>query len=174
MKIKLMFIAVVLFTAFGGYLMASDCASCETSVKAVETCADGECAVTEAADKKAQHSHKKEKKHADIPSINTAGLKTILDSGVPVILLDARSGKWDDGKRIPGAHSLNAESKIEEIKKILPDKNALVVTYCSNLKCPASNMLFKHLKTQGYTNLLEYPEGIQGWIDAGHQVKSVK
>jgi len=46
----------------------------------------------------------------------------MLDSGVPLILLDARSGKYDDGTSIPGALSLNAESKPEEIARILPKK----------------------------------------------------
>jgi len=106
--------------------------------------------------------------------VNTSGLKTLIDSGVPLVILDARSGQFDDGKRIPGALSLNAESKPEEVAKVLPNKQALIVTYCANLKCPASDMLYKHLKTLGYSNLLEYPEGIQGWVEAGNPVKSVK
>ncbi len=96
------------------------------------------------------------------------------DSGVPLTILDARSGQYDDGKRIPGALSLNAESKPEEIAKVLPNKEGLIITYCANLKCPASDMLYKHLKSLGYSNLLEYPEGIQGWIEAGNPVKPAK
>ncbi|HAE41273.1 MAG TPA: sulfurtransferase, partial [Candidatus Riflebacteria bacterium] len=88
--------------------------------------------------------------------------------------LDARSGKYDDGKRIADALSLNAESKPEEVSKVLPKKDALIVTYCANLKCPASNALYNHLKSLGYTNLIEYPEGIQGWIEAGNPVKATK
>ncbi|MEW6712041.1 MAG: rhodanese-like domain-containing protein, partial [Candidatus Riflebacteria bacterium] len=73
-----------------------------------------------------------------------------------------------------GALSLNAESKPEEIAKVLPKKEALIVAYCSNLQCPASKMLYKHLKSLGYTNVLKYPEGLQGWKDAGYPIKPAK
>lgn len=88
-------------------------------------------------------------------------------------IVDARSGKYDDGRRIPGAKSLNAASKVSAILTMLPEKEALIVTYCSNLNCPASGKLFKHLKSLGYKNLIEYPEGIQGWLGAGHEVETV-
>lgn len=107
-------------------------------------------------------------------TIDTLGLKTLIDKGVPLIILDARSGKLDDGKRLPGALSLNAESKPEEIAKVIPSKDALVVTYCSNPECPASHKLYTHLNTLGYTNLIEYPEGIQGWVEAGNPVTATK
>ncbi|HOT27162.1 MAG TPA: rhodanese-like domain-containing protein [Candidatus Ozemobacteraceae bacterium] len=115
------------------------------------------------------------KPHATSGSIiTTEGLKALLSSGVPLHILDARSGKYDDGRRIPGAKSLNAESKVSTILRMLPEKEALIVTYCSNLKCPASGKLFEHLKSLGYKNLIEYPEGIQGWLSAGHEVETIR
>ena len=98
----------------------------------------------------------------------------MLNAKTPLILLDARSGKFDDGTRIPSAKSLNSESKVLEILKMVPDKESLVVTYCSNLKCPASDKLAKHLKSLGYKNVVEYPEGIQGWKEAGNSVEKAK
>ncbi len=41
---------------------------------------------------------------------------------------------------------------------------ALLVTYCTNLKCPASRALAARLTALGYTHVLEYPEGIEGWV----------
>lgn len=102
--------------------------------------------------------------------INTEGLKALLDSKVPVILLDARSGKWDDGKRIPGAKSLDAAATPDQVAAVIPAKEALVVTYCSNRQCPASGKLAKHLVGLGYSNVIEFPEGIAGWIEKGHAV----
>ena len=57
---------------------------------------------------------------------------------------------------------------------MLTSKDALIVTYCSNLKCPASRMLAKRLAKLGYRNILEYPYGIAGWIEAGHKVLNAK
>jgi rhodanese-related sulfurtransferase len=96
-------------------------------------------------------------------------MKKVVESK-SAIVLDARTGKYDDGKRIPGALSLSAESSKAEVEKTIPDKKSAIVTYCSNLKCPASGKLAKHLKALGYTNIKEYPEGIQGWMAAGNPV----
>jgi len=105
--------------------------------------------------------------------ISTAGVKALLDSKVAVTILDARTGKYDDGKRIPGAGSLNAESTAEEVAKAIKDKDALVVTYCANPHCPASAKLAAHLRELGYKNVLEYRDGIAGWIEAGYKVDEV-
>ena len=109
-----------------------------------------------------------------LPTLNTAGLKVLLDSGASLTLLDARYGKYDDGRRIPGAKSLNAKSTASQIAAVIPSKESLVVTYCSNQKCPASNMLAEHLGELGYKNVIEYPYGIAGWADAGNKVNKAK
>ncbi|MBU1108822.1 MAG: rhodanese-like domain-containing protein [Candidatus Riflebacteria bacterium] len=179
MKYLTIVVAILMIGASAGFLHAeagcSSCASVESCSKSYteDACVDDACTSTEAG-----HNHKesasKEEARSETGVLDTVGLKTLIDSGVPMIVLDARSGEYDDGKRIPGALSLNSESKPEEIAKVLPNKEALVVTYCANLQCPASSALNKHLKSLGYSNLREYPEGIQGWIEAGNPVKSVK
>ena len=93
---------------------------------------------------------------------------------MPAIILDARTGKFDDGKRIPGAKSLHAKSTLEEVQAVLPSKNALIFTYCVNEDCPASGLLAEHLNKLGYKYVIESPQGIEGWIKAGHKVTIVK
>jgi rhodanese-related sulfurtransferase len=117
---------------------------------------------------------KKKEAGMEQAKINTAGLAAMIAGKAPMIILDARSGKYDDGKRIPGAKSLNAESSDDEIKALLPDKAALIVTYCANLECPASHKLAEKLGKMGYKNLIEYPEGIEGWQKAGQKVEGAK
>lgn len=102
--------------------------------------------------------------------INTAALKALLDAGVALTVLDARAGKSDDGRRIPGAQSLAPDAKDEDILAKLKSKDALIVTYCANLKCPASRALADKLRKLGYTRVLEYPYGIEGWADAGNPI----
>jgi rhodanese-related sulfurtransferase len=102
--------------------------------------------------------------------VNTSALAALIKAKVPLVILDARAGKYDDGRRVPGAQSLNANSKDEEIAKAIPDKNALVVTYCAGLTCPASGMLAEKLTKLGYNNVIEYPEGIEGWAKAGNSI----
>lgn len=104
-------------------------------------------------------------------TVSTAGLKAILDAKTAVTLLDARSGKFDDGRRIPGAKSLNAGSSAEEVARIVPEKNGLVITYCAGLSCGASHKLAEYLRKAGYLNVVEYPEGIAGWVEGGNAVE---
>ncbi len=108
----------------------------------------------------------------DKPDINTAVLSTLMHSGVPVAILDARTGKYDDGRRIPGARALSPEAGAEEAARLIPSKDALVVTYCANLHCPASARLAAHLRKLGYVNVLEYPYGIDGWAAADMKVET--
>ena len=110
---------------------------------------------------------------ADDHNINTFQMKAHVDSG-DAILLDARAGKYDDGYRIPGAKSLNSKSTAEDVAAVIPSKDAAIVTYCSNLQCPASKALAEHLEKLGYTHVHEYPEGIAGWRAAGGPVEKVK
>lgn len=90
------------------------------------------------------------------------------------LILDARFGEYDDGTRIPGGQSLNINSNAEEVAKVIPKTDSLVITYCNNPKCPASKMLAEHLNNLGYTNVLVYPDGIDGWKAAGGEVLHTK
>ncbi len=155
-----------------------NCSFCELKARGVEKCQKclssekGKCPLpnkqTGCSDKDTRELCRKFKRG---PYINIAVLENIIESNVPMVLLDARSGKWDDKSRIPGAQSVNDKSTREEVEKIIKTKDTLVVTYCSNLKCPASNRLYIHLKKLGYKNVLEYPFGIQAWLEAGNDIE---
>lgn len=127
------------------------------------TCPSGVCSLSKTPKKEAMSSH----------NLNTFQLKEYVDSGTAIIL-DARSGQYDDGYRIPGAKSLSSSSTPAEIASVIPSKDSLVITYCSNLKCPASKALATKLMGLGYSQVYEYPEGIAGWRDAGGSVDKVK
>ncbi len=102
-----------------------------------------------------------------IPKISTNSLKTLIDASIPVYIFDARSGKWDDGRRIPGAQQMPHNISAKKVKKHIPSKHSLVVVYCTSPQCPASTKLYHTLKKYGYKNVLEYPGGIEGWTAAG-------
>ena len=48
---------------------------------------------------------------------------------------------------------------------LLPDKDAQIVTYCSNTACGNSQAVANRLARLGYTNVRKYAEGIQDWIE---------
>jgi rhodanese-related sulfurtransferase len=154
------------------------CSYCELKAEGAEKCQKclssekGKCPLP---GKKSDCSKSGKKEHCrkfkNGPYINTTVLENMIESSIPMILLDARSGKWDDKSRIPGAQSLNDGSTKEEVAGLIKSKDALVVTYCSSLQCGASNKLYIHLKKLGYKNVLEYPFGIKGWLEVGNDIE---
>ena len=110
----------------------------------------------------------------DESTISTAALAALRRAKLPLVVLDARTGKFDDGRRIPGAKSLSAAATAEQAAALIKTKDTLVVTYCSNLKCPASSYLAKRLAKLGYKNVIEYAHGIDGWTKAGNAVVKMK
>lgn len=109
----------------------------------------------------------------DVRNISTTEMKQIVDAK-SALIFDARSAKYDDGRRIPGAKALSDKASPTELASAIPSKNSPVVTYCSNTQCPASAKLAAHLKANGYTNIIEYPEGIDGWVKSGNRYNNVK
>ena len=142
--------------------VADCCADASGKMVAKDTvCPTGTCA-PQAADKMAAPVKE--------AVVNTEALAALIRTKVPVTVLDARTGKYDDGRRIPGAQTLSPEAKETEVTALLPDKQALIVTYCVGVKCPASHILGEKLRGLGYVNVLEYHEGIEGWTAAGNAV----
>jgi hypothetical protein len=149
-------------------LMAAGCcggdmATCKSDGKDAALCPAGVCPAQAAATVTAPVVKE--------AVVNTEALAALLRAKVPMTLLDARSGKFDDGRRVPGAKTLSPTAKDEEVTALLPDKTALIVTYCVGLKCPASHMLGEKLRGMGYVNVLEYHEGIDGGVAAKNAVQ---
>lgn len=171
------FLVFAMPQAFSQAQNKPNCSFCELKASGAEKCQkclSSEKGICPLPGKKADCSDKKRKlckKFKRGPYINIVVLENLIESDIPMVLLDARSGKWDDKSRIPGAQSLNDKSTREEVEKIIKSKDTLVITYCANLKCPSSNRLYIHLKKLGYKNVLEYPFGIQAWLEAGNDIE---
>ncbi len=106
--------------------------------------------------------------------VDTKGLATLIASEVPLVILDARSFKWDDGLRIASAQALFYTATAEQAAAAIPSLDSLVVVYCTNSHCPASMYLAARLSELGYSNILEYEEGIEEWIHSGYPVRETR
>ena len=183
----LMFLVFTMPQAFSQEQNKPKCSFCELKTEGAEKCQKclpgkkcQDCLSSEKSKcplpgKKSDCSKSSKKEHCrkykNGPYINTVVLENMIESSIPMVLLDARSGKWDDKSRVPGARSLNDKSTKDEVAGIIKSKDTLVVTYCSSLKCGASNKLYIHLKKLGYKNVLEYPFGIKGWLEVGNDIE---
>ena len=105
--------------------------------------------------------------------IHTEELRKLLKANKDITIIDARPSDPKENK-IPGSKSLPYNAKEEIIKGVLTDKNAVIVVYCYSVDCPLSHELAKRLVKLGYTNVLKYPEGIEGWKKSENASDSIK
>ena len=76
-----------------------------------------------------------------------------------------------DTEHLPGAINLPHDRVRELAPELLPDRGARIVTYCANTPCQNSGIAAATLVTMGYSDVREYAEGKQDWIDAGLPVE---
>ena len=72
---------------------------------------------------------------------------------------------------LPGAVHIHFEEVQERAPELLPDKDALIVTYCSNTACQNSRIAAEKLAKLGYTDVRRYEEGKQDWSEAGLELE---
>ncbi|MFP3988167.1 rhodanese-like domain-containing protein [Streptomyces sp. E11-3] len=98
-------------------------------------------------------------------------LKKAIDAGT-VTVLDALGGEYYAQQHLPGAIELVRADVDAKAPTLLPDRDAAIVTYCSNPACPNSGQVADRLTALGYTDVRKYREGIQDWVEAGLAVET--
>jgi rhodanese-related sulfurtransferase len=98
-------------------------------------------------------------------------LKAAIDAG-SVVVVDALGGEYWAKQHLPGALPLAPADVDAEAARVLPERDAAIVTYCSNPSCPNSGQVANRLTALGYTNVRKYREGIEDWVAAGLPTES--
>ncbi|MGI9064027.1 MAG: rhodanese-like domain-containing protein [Pseudonocardiaceae bacterium] len=93
-------------------------------------------------------------------------LRAEIEAG-DVTLVDALPESHWAQQHLPGALNLVEADVAAKAAELLPDKDAAIVTYCSNTACGNSQAVAAKLEQLGYTNVRKYREGIQDWAEAG-------
>ncbi|KQV21683.1 MULTISPECIES: rhodanese-like domain-containing protein [unclassified Kitasatospora] len=98
--------------------------------------------------------------------ISREDLRAAIDAG-SVTVLDTLGGEYYAAQHLPGAVAL-VRSDVDALAPLLlPDRDAAIVTYCSDPGCPNSGQVADRLTALGYTNVRKYREGIADWASAG-------
>ena len=103
--------------------------------------------------------------------ITRVELEALVDTGA-VVLVDALPMSYFDQAHLPGAVNLTEDQVDAQASLVLPDKDATIVTYCSNETCGNSQAVARRLENLGYSAVRKYREGIQDWVAAGNPVES--
>jgi len=108
----------------------------------------------------------------EVTAISRDELKGNLDRGHSIVVVEALGPVYFEEAHLPGALNLPHDRVDELAPRLIPDKNAEVVVYCSNLACQNSVQASRRLVHLGYRNVYEYEAGKQDWIEAGLPVES--
>jgi rhodanese-related sulfurtransferase len=104
------------------------------------------------------------KDSAMTPTITRPQLQARLHDGL--VLVDTLPSSYYAQQHLPGALNLVAEDVDSRAAELLPDKDARIVTYCSNRACSNSAQVAARLESLGYTRVLRYEDGIEDWVGA--------
>jgi rhodanese-related sulfurtransferase len=105
--------------------------------------------------------------------ITRTDLEALIATGA-VVLVDALPALYYDQLHLPAAVNLVETEVDAKAPRLLPDKNATIVTYCSNEACGNSQAVATRLERLGYTAVRKYREGIQDWVAAGNPTESTQ
>ena len=93
-------------------------------------------------------------------------LRRAIDAGSVTVVETLREEHFAQG-HLPGAIHIHFEAIAERAPELLPDRDAAIVTYCSNTACRNSEIAANQLTKMGYKNVRKYAEGKQDWLEAG-------
>lgn len=96
--------------------------------------------------------------------------RLVADNAVTII--DALPDDYWRRQHLPGALNLTEADVDAQAASLLPDKDATIVTYCSDTTCGNSRAVASRLEDLGYTNVRKYADGIKDWLEAGNSVES--
>lgn len=97
-------------------------------------------------------------------------LKTALDNGERIVVVDARSPQSYQKEHIPGAINFPHRTMNEESTRRL-DRNALYVVYCDGIGCNASTKGALNLTRVGF-RVKELIGGLDWWKRDGYKIEN--
>lgn len=106
-----------------------------------------------------------------VTSITREELRSRMDRGEPLRIVEALPPAQYEQEHLPGALSLPHDRVDELAATLLPDRSAPVVVYCANGPCQNSGVAARRLAELGYTDVRDYELGKQDWIEAGLPVE---
>lgn len=99
--------------------------------------------------------------------INADGLAALMRARVPLVVLDARGPQ---SQYLPSAKPLAPNATAAAVRRLIARKTSLVVTYDNGAQDALSQQLAERLARDGYQNVIRFPGGVQGWVQARYKL----
>ena len=92
-----------------------------------------------------------------------------LHSNKDIIVIDVLPNKYFKKQHIPQAINIPTDNITEEASHFL-DKKRTIIVYCYDKDCQASPKAAQILEDNGYENIYDLEEGIEGYKQAGFNI----
>ena len=102
--------------------------------------------------------------------IDAVELKSWVDSGKVVILIDARAEEDYAVNHLPGALSLLNMDVEERAEKLLA-RGVRIVVYSNDAECPASGLVAGKLDKMGFGPVYDYNDSYKDWMARGYPLE---
>ena len=99
--------------------------------------------------------------------ISLETLRAELSRHEPVRVLEILPREYFDSGHLPGAENLPLSGLDQAVRALVPDRQTLIVTYCSGPTCNNSHLAARRLAELGYENVRVFAGGKAAWRDAG-------
>ncbi|PSQ84507.1 MAG: rhodanese-like domain-containing protein [Bacteroidetes bacterium QH_2_63_10] len=104
-----------------------------------------------------------------LTTISADDLKEALGSDHPPVVINTLPRDAHEAKHIPGSINVPTDD-IEEVERLVPNKDEPIVVYCANADCDASPTAARELEELGYTDVIDFEDGYAGWRQAGYSL----
>jgi rhodanese-related sulfurtransferase len=108
-----------------------------------------------------------------MPTITLPTMQTLLESGVPLTLLDAREHSAGLTEKLPQALLMRLPLTADEAARQLPDKQRMIIVYGATPADPSGKELAQVLRSFGYATVIEFRDGLSAWKKAGLPLEAV-
>ncbi|KYC46613.1 MAG: molybdopterin biosynthesis-like protein MoeZ [Candidatus Methanofastidiosum methylothiophilum] len=96
-------------------------------------------------------------------------LKSCLDSGKKINLVDARDPLDYVKSHLPGAVSI-LRSEVNKKALLILEKGRPTVVYSNDAECPASGLTAKKLEEIGFSPVYDYNDSFADWVKRGYEI----
>ncbi|HTV18040.1 MAG TPA: rhodanese-like domain-containing protein [Polyangiaceae bacterium] len=107
----------------------------------------------------------------DAGFIGREELRSRIERGEPVVVLESLPERYYRKAHLPGARSMPHDQVEALAASLVPSRSSAVVVYCASVTCRNSDQAADSLRRLGYQNVRVYREGKADWQAAGLPVE---
>lgn len=100
--------------------------------------------------------------------ISKSQLKEALDNQESLLLVDVLSADSFNHRHIPGAINIPLKENVtfaQQVQAKARSKDQRIIVYCASTRCDASEKAAEKLENAGFTNIVCYEKGLEGWFE---------